>query len=69
MPSISIVLKQSIIYVIRKRKKKKKVYQIDYYIANNVIILVGDGGLICQMNLSGCLNHKVVINDIRYSHV
>ena len=44
MPSISIVLKQPIIYVIRKRKKKK-VYQIDYYIANNVIILVGDGGL------------------------
>ena len=28
-----------------KEKKKKKVYQIDYYIANNVIILVGDGGL------------------------
>jgi len=43
MSSISIVLKQPIIYVIRKRKKK--VYQIDYYIANNVIILVGDGGL------------------------
>ena len=39
------------------------VYKIDYYIANNVIILVGDGGLICQMNLSGCLNHKVVINE------
>ena len=46
MPSISIVLKQPIIYVIRKEKKKKKVYQIDYYIANNIIIiLVGDSGL------------------------
>ena len=31
--------------MLSEKEKKKKVYQIDYYIDNNVIILVGDGGL------------------------
>ena len=31
--------------MLSEKEKKKMVYQIDYYIANNVIILVGDGGL------------------------
>jgi len=48
--------------------EKKKIYQNDYYIANDVIILVGDDGLtdelIWMLPKTKDLNHKVVINDI-----
>ena len=53
--------------------ENKKIYQNDYYIANNVVILVGDDGLpdelIWMLPKTNDLNHNLVINDIRYSHV